>query len=68
MSCGQSYEHFTLVNYDSRVVIWVPVKYNSRVVIYDSKMFTRLATGHTDHDPRHTVKVFLAKSVSVLTS
>ena len=21
-SCGQSYKHFTLVNYDSRVVIW----------------------------------------------
>ena len=20
--CGQSYKHFTLVNYDSRVVIW----------------------------------------------
>ena len=21
-SCGQSYKHFTLVNYDSKVVIW----------------------------------------------
>ena len=20
--CGQSYKHFTIVNYDSRVVIW----------------------------------------------
>ena len=33
--CGQSYKHFTLVNYDSRVVIWG---------IFQS-MFIRLATG-----------------------
>ena len=27
---------------------YFPVRYDSRVVIYESKMFIRLATGHTD--------------------
>ena len=47
LGSGQTYKHFTLVNYDSMVVIWgiFPVRYNSRVVIYDLKMFIRLATG-----------------------
>ena len=22
LTCGQSYKHFTLINYDSKVVIW----------------------------------------------
>ena len=46
--CGQSYKHFTLVNYYSRVVIWGNFKtgmYNSRVIINERKMFIRLATG-----------------------
>ena len=50
---GQSYKHFMLVNYDSRVGIWgyFPVRYDSRVVIYEHKMFIRLATGEvTDQD------------------
>ena len=47
LGSGQSYKHFTLVNYDSMVVIWgiFPVRYDSRVVIYELKMFIRLATG-----------------------
>ena len=46
LGCGQSFKHFTLINYDSRVVIWgyFPVRYESRVVIYERKMFIRLAT------------------------
>ena len=47
LSCGQSYKHFTLVNYDSRVVpdLKLPPYYNPRVIIYERKMFLRLATG-----------------------
>ena len=46
---GQSYQAFTLVNYDSRVVNmgYFQVRYNSRVVIYERKMFIRLATALT---------------------
>ena len=45
VTCGQSYEHFTLVNYDYRVNMgYFPVRYDSRVVIYEHKMFIRLAT------------------------
>ena len=46
-TCGQSFKHFTLVNYDSRVKICsnFNVRFDSRVVIYDHKMFIRLATG-----------------------
>ena len=45
-TCGQSYKHFTLVNYDSRLEN-TPY-YDPRVVIYERKMFIRLATdGHT---------------------
>ena len=40
--CGQSYKHFTLVNYDSRVVI------------YERKMFIILATGFTAEAPPPT--------------
>ena len=39
-SCGQSYKASTLVNYDSRVESIS----NLLVVIYDRKMFIRLAT------------------------
>ena len=42
LCCGQSYEHFTIVNYDSRVEN-TPY-YDSRVVNYDHKLFIRLAT------------------------
>ena len=42
---GQSYKHFTLVNYDSKVVADWKTYYNPRVVIYEHKMFIRLATG-----------------------
>ena len=40
-------KHFTIVIYDSRVVIWgcFQVRYDSRVVIYERKIFIRLATG-----------------------
>ena len=43
---GQSYKHFMLVNYDSMVrnMVYFPVRYDSRVVIYKRKMFIRLAT------------------------
>ena len=44
---GQSYKHFMLVNYDSRVVIWGIFQSGmTLVVIYERKMFIRLATGH----------------------
>ena len=39
--CGQSYQQFMLVNYDSRFSPY----YNPRVVIYERKMFIRLAIG-----------------------
>ena len=46
--CGQSYKHFTIVNYDSRVNMgFFQVRYESRVVHYDLRGFIRLATGHT---------------------
>ena len=45
LSSDQSYKHFTLVNYDSRVNFrQLSGQYNSRVVIYDCKMFIKLAT------------------------
>ena len=38
-SCGQSYQHFTIVNYDSRVVIWAFCSQcDSKVVNYDLKV------------------------------
>ena len=44
VTSGQSCKHFTVVNYDSRVVLdWNPY-YDPRVVIYERKMFIRLAT------------------------
>ena len=43
--CCQSYKHFTLVNYDSRVAPENTPYYDPRVVIYERKMFIRLATG-----------------------
>ena len=57
MICGQSYKASTLINYDSRVVgisnllvntsleSQFTSKYESRVVIYERKMFIILATG-----------------------
>ena len=42
VTSGQSYKHFTIVNYDSRLEN-TPY-YDPRVVIYDRKMFIRLAT------------------------
>ena len=42
---GQSYKHFTIVIYDSRVArLGNCPCYDSRVVNYDHKMFIRLAT------------------------
>ena len=42
-SCGQSYKHFTIVNYNSRVVIWANLsQYNSRVVNYNCKVLYRI--------------------------
>ena len=43
---SQSYKHFTLVNYNfqGHNKGYFPVRYDSRVVIYDHKMFIRLAT------------------------
>ena len=39
-------KQFTLVNYDSRVVVkQFPSQYDSSVVIYKRKLFIRLATG-----------------------
>ena len=47
-SCDQSYKGSMIVNYDSRVVIWLyfQVRYDSRVVIYDCSAFIRLTTAH----------------------
>ena len=40
---GQSYKHFTSVNYNPRVVIWAIFKsYDSRVVNYDRKMLYKI--------------------------
>ena len=46
---GQSYKQFTLVIYESRVVIggYFQVRYDSRVVNYDHRGFIRLTTGTT---------------------
>ena len=46
-TCDQSYKHFTIENYDSRGRTWLENTpyYNPRVVIYERKMFIRLATG-----------------------
>ena len=56
--CGQSYKHFTLVNYNSRVVIWqFSSQYDSRVVIYERKIFIRLSTGHTPPEVRSYLAV-----------
>ena len=54
---GQSYNHFTIVNYDSSVVIWGIFKSGtSRSVNYDRRGFIRLATDQilrsTIPDPR----------------
>ena len=51
LTSGQSYKHFTLINYDSRVVPdWkIPQLYDPRVIIYERKMFIRLATGLTNN-------------------
>ena len=44
-SCGQSYKHFTLVNYDwGRNMGYFLVRYDSRVVNYNRRGFIRLAT------------------------
>ena len=43
VTSGQSYKHFTIVIYDPRVVIW-SIRYDSKVVIYERKIFIRLAT------------------------
>ena len=44
MLCGQSYKQFTLVIYESRVMGYFQVRYDSRVVIYDRGPFLRLTT------------------------
>ena len=46
VNSGQSYKQFMLVNYNSRVVPdWkIPPFYDPIVVIYERKMFIRLAT------------------------
>ena len=46
--CGQSYKHFTSVNYDPRVVIWaISQSYDSRVINYDCKVLYKI-----DHSSR----------------
>ena len=49
----QSYKHFTLINYYSRVVIWgiFQLGYDPRVVIYERRGFIRLGTD----DPTKTL-------------
>ena len=37
---------FTIINYDSRVMRYFPVRYDSRVIIYEREIFMRLATGY----------------------
>ena len=46
LSCGQSYKHFKLVNYDSWVVIWGIIKSGTTLksFFYKRKFFIRLAT------------------------
>ena len=45
LACGQSYKASTLVHYDSRVIsISNLLEITTRVVIYERKMFIRLAT------------------------
>ena len=40
---GQYYKHFTIVNYDSRVVTWAMFKsYDYRVVNYDRKVLYKI--------------------------
>ena len=51
-TCGQSYKHFMLVNYDSTVVIWGIFQSGTRVVIYERKMFIRLVTDCSSIHPR----------------
>ena len=50
-------KQFTLIIYESRVVIWgyFQVRYDSRVVNFDSRGFIRLATG--DGSLRHLIGV-----------
>ena len=44
-ACGQSYKQFTLVNYDSRVVLTSKLHYyDSRAVIYERKLLYKI--GH----------------------
>ena len=43
---GQSYKHFTIIIYIPRVIIWSVFKSGTtRVVIYEHKLYIRLATG-----------------------
>ena len=43
VTSGQSYKHFTLINYDSRVALSENyLYYNLRVVIYECKIFYRI--------------------------
>ena len=53
LTCGQYYKHFTLVIYDSRVVL--TKKCISRVVNYKHKVVVRLTPGDEETNPdRHT--------------
>ena len=42
--CGQSYKHFTSVNYDPRVVIWA-IFQSGTPLIFDRRAVIRLVTG-----------------------
>ena len=67
MTSGQSYKHFTLVNYDSRVVPDLKILHIT-TVIYERKMFIRLATGglYKKNLKMHDSKLF-ARSGALLT-
>lgn len=43
-NCSQSYKHFLIVNYNSRVALTTSLLY--RVVIYNCRVFVRLASDH----------------------
>ena len=46
MICGQSYKHFTIVHYDSRVVYrQICSQHDSSIVIYDRKVLYKIGHG-----------------------
>ena len=46
MICGQSYKHFTIVHYDSRVIYrQICSQHDSSIVIYDRKVLYKIGHG-----------------------